>query len=213
MWHSKVAWALDRDDAAPAIYTALAPFAEELATTSTLVVASMGSVSRYLGQMAALMRDWPRVEVDFARAVRRNMETRARGEVAETRFDWASALLRHGLARDRDRASAMLEGAARGATELGMEPLRRRAADARCNPGRVLTAASSRSRPCGRYLQQGGGGPVAVVGPDRREPPAQCDEQAGFGQPCPGGGLVHPNTLERSERHELTTAVGLVPLP
>jgi DNA-binding CsgD family transcriptional regulator len=137
---AKVAWALDRDDAAPAIYTALAPFAEELATTSTLVVASIGSVSRYLGQMAALMRDWPRVEVDFARAVRRNMETRARGEVAETRFDWASALLRHGLARDRDRASAMLEGAARGATELGMEPLRRRAADA-------LAALQSRPGP------------------------------------------------------------------
>jgi DNA-binding CsgD family transcriptional regulator len=47
--------------------------------------------------------------------------------VAETRYDWATALLRHGLARDRERASAMLEAAARGAAELGMEPLRRRA--------------------------------------------------------------------------------------
>ena len=62
--------------------------------------------------------------------MRRNLETGARGEVAETRFDWATALLRHGLARDRERATAMLEAAARGATELGMEPLRRRAADA-----------------------------------------------------------------------------------
>ena len=121
---AKVAWSLDRDDAAPAIYAALAPFAEELGVSSTLAVASMGSVSRYLGQMATLMRDWPRAEVDFARAMRRNMETRARGEVAETRFDWATALLRHGQARDRERASAMLEAAARGAAELGMEPLR-----------------------------------------------------------------------------------------
>jgi len=127
---AKVAWSLDQDDAAPAIYAALAPFAEELAVTSTLAVGSMGSVSRYLGQMATLMHDWPRVEVDFARAMRRNMETRARGEVAETRFDWASALLRHGQARDRERASAMLEAAARGAAELGMKPLERRAADA-----------------------------------------------------------------------------------
>ena len=127
---AKVAWSLDRDDAAPAIYAALAPFAEELAVTSTLAVASMGSVSRYLGQMATLMHDWPQVEVDFARAMRRNMETRARGEVAETRFDWATALLRHGQARDRERASAMLEAAARGAAELGMEPLRRRATNA-----------------------------------------------------------------------------------
>jgi DNA-binding CsgD family transcriptional regulator len=127
---AKVAWSLDRDDAAPAIYAALAPFAEELAVTSTLAVASMGSVSRYLGQMATLMRDWPQVEVDFGRAMRRNMETRARGEVAETRFDWATALLRNGQARDRERATAMLEAAALAATELGMEPLRRRAADA-----------------------------------------------------------------------------------
>jgi DNA-binding CsgD family transcriptional regulator len=127
---ARVAWALDRGDAAPAIYAALEPFAEESGVSSTLAVASMGSVSRYLGQMATLMRDWPNVDIAFARALRRNMETRARGEVAETRYDWAIALLRHGLARDRDRASSLLQGAAQGATDLGMEPLRRRAADA-----------------------------------------------------------------------------------
>jgi non-specific serine/threonine protein kinase len=127
---AKVAWSLDRNDAAPAIYAALLPFADELVTSSSLAVASMGSVSRYLGQMATLMGDWPRTEVDFARSMRRNLETGARGEVAETRFDWASALLRHRLARDRERAIAMLEAAARGAAELGMEPLQRRAAKA-----------------------------------------------------------------------------------
>ncbi len=124
-----VAWSLDRADAAPAIYAALEPFADELGVGSSGQATSGGSVSRYLGQMAALMGDWNRVEVDFARAMRRNLETGARGEVAETRFDWAMALLRRGLARDRERASAMIEAAARGATELGMEPLRRRAAD------------------------------------------------------------------------------------
>ena len=125
-----VAWSLDRADAAPAIYAALEPFADELTVSSSGQAVSGGSVSRYLGQMAALMGDWDRVETDFARAMRRNLETGARGEVAETRFDWATALLRRGLARDRERASAMLDAAARGATELGMEPLRRRAADA-----------------------------------------------------------------------------------
>lgn len=127
---AKVAWSLQRHDAAPAIYEALAPFADELAASSTLAVATMGSVSRYLGQMAVLMRDWPRAEVDFARAMRRNLETGARGEVAATRFDWATALLRHGQERDRERASAMLEATVLGAAELGMEPLRRRAANA-----------------------------------------------------------------------------------
>jgi len=125
-----VAWSLDRADAAPAIYAALEPFADDLAVSSSGQAVSGGSVSRYLGQMATLMGDWDRAEVDFARAMRRNLETGARGEVAETRYDWATALLRHGLARDRERASAMLEAANRGATELGMEPLRRRAVDA-----------------------------------------------------------------------------------
>jgi DNA-binding CsgD family transcriptional regulator len=122
-----VAWALNRTDAAPAIYAALEPFAEELANSASGQSASMGSVSRYLGQMATLMADWDRIEVDYARAMRRNIETGARAEVAETRFDWASALLRHGLARDRERASALLQAALRDATDLGMEPLRRRA--------------------------------------------------------------------------------------
>ena len=99
-----------------AIYAALEPFADELGASASGQAASLGSVSRYLGQMAALMGDWDRVETDFARAMRRNLETGARAEVAETRFDWARALLRRGLARDRERAGAMLEAAARGAS-------------------------------------------------------------------------------------------------
>ncbi|MEO8572282.1 MAG: LuxR C-terminal-related transcriptional regulator, partial [Chloroflexota bacterium] len=77
-------------------------------------------------------------------AMRRNLETGARGEVAETRFDWAMALLRRGLARDRERASAMLDAALLGATELGMEPLRRRTTDA------VSTLTAARSPLTGR---------------------------------------------------------------
>jgi DNA-binding CsgD family transcriptional regulator len=126
-----VAWSLDRADAAPAIYAALEPFADELAVASSGQAVSGGSVSRYLGQMAALMGEWDRAETDFARALRRNLETGARGELADTRFDWAMALLRRGIARDRERASAMLEAAERGAIELGMEPLRQRASASR----------------------------------------------------------------------------------
>jgi DNA-binding CsgD family transcriptional regulator len=138
-----VAWALERSEAAPAIYAALAPFAEELGVTSSGQGPSAGSVSRYLGQMAALKGDWDQVEADFARAMRRNLETGARGEVAELRYDWATALIRRGRARDRARATAMLEAAERGAAELGMEALRGRAADARSalkvGPGRLTT--------------------------------------------------------------------------
>jgi DNA-binding CsgD family transcriptional regulator len=128
---ASVAWLLDRADVAPAIYSALEPFAEELGVSSSGQAASLGSVSRSLGQMTTLMGDWDRAETDFARAMRRNLESGARGEVAETRFDWASALLRRGRAPDLERASAMLDAAERGATELGMEPLRRRASTSR----------------------------------------------------------------------------------
>jgi DNA-binding CsgD family transcriptional regulator len=125
-----VAWILSRADAAPAIYAALEPFAEELANSASGQAVSLGSVSRYLGQMAGLMGDWDRVEMDFGRAVRRNLETGARAEVAETRFDWAMALLRRGLPRDRERAGALLGAAEQAAAELGMQPLRRQAVDA-----------------------------------------------------------------------------------
>jgi hypothetical protein len=114
-----VAWALGRADVAPAIYSALEPFAEELGVSSSGQAASLGSVSRYLGQMATLMGDWERAEMDFARAMRRNLESGARGEVAETRYDWASSLVRRGLARDAERATALLDAAERGARELG----------------------------------------------------------------------------------------------
>jgi DNA-binding CsgD family transcriptional regulator len=127
---ASVAWKLGRTERAAEIYAALEPFAEELATPASGQAASLGSVSRYLGQMAALMNDWGRVENEFARAIRRNLETGARAEVAETRLDWATALLRRGLARDGERARSMLEQSLRAAAELGMEPLGRRAADA-----------------------------------------------------------------------------------
>ncbi len=127
---ASVAWKLGRTEPAPGIYAALEPFAEELATPASGQAASLGSVSRYLGQMAALMHDWDRVETDFARAIRRDIETGARAEVAETRFDWATALLQRGLARDGEQARSMLEQSLRAAAELGMAPLARRAADA-----------------------------------------------------------------------------------
>jgi DNA-binding CsgD family transcriptional regulator len=147
MAFAMVAWSLDRADVARVIYAALEPFADELAVASSGQATSGGSVSRYLGQMAALMADWDRVEVDFARAMRRNLETGAHAEVGETRFDWATALLRRGLARDRERASAMLEAAARDAAELGMEPLRRAALD------RLATLKGGRSPLTDRELE------------------------------------------------------------
>jgi DNA-binding CsgD family transcriptional regulator len=120
------AWALDRADAAPALRAALAPFADEMGLSATGQAASMGSVSRFLGQMAALKGAWEEMEEDFSRAMRRSMEFGDRPCVAETRYDWARALIHRGQARDRERARALLEAAARDADALGMRPLQRR---------------------------------------------------------------------------------------
>ena len=46
---------MDRGDTAPSIHAALEPFADELGVSTAGQAASLGSVSRYLGQMAALM--------------------------------------------------------------------------------------------------------------------------------------------------------------
>jgi DNA-binding CsgD family transcriptional regulator len=141
--YAMVAWALERTDAAPAIYAALEPYAEELGNSASGQSASLGSVSRYLGQMAALQEDWEAMEADFSRAMRRNLETGSRPEVAETRLDWATAMLRRGLARDRERALALLEAAVREFGELGMAPLRQRASNAllatKAGPRHTLT--------------------------------------------------------------------------
>jgi len=114
------AWSLNRGGAAVALREDLLPHAEEMAVSATGQAASMGSVSRFMGQMAALAGDWRSMEEDFARALRRNMEFGDRPGVAETRHDWARGLLRRGLARDRERVDALLGAAAREADAMGM---------------------------------------------------------------------------------------------
>jgi DNA-binding CsgD family transcriptional regulator len=138
------AWALERVDAAPVLRAALAPFSTQMGVSATGQAACMGSIARFMGEMAALTADWEAVEIDFALAMRRNMEFGNRPAVAETRVDWARSLLRRGLARDRERALALLEAAERDAARLGMAPLRKLATasldELRRGPGHTLSA-------------------------------------------------------------------------
>ena len=120
---SIAAWALDRVDAAEVLRTALSPFAHEMGVSCNGQAACLGSVARFMGQMAALCGEWESVEADFALAQRRNMEFGNRPGVAETRVDWARALLRRGSARERERAAGLLEAAEREAQKLEMTPL------------------------------------------------------------------------------------------
>lgn len=127
------AWALDRDDAAAVLHAALVPFATEMGVSSTGQAACLGSVARFMGQMSALRGDPEGVDSDFALALKRNMEFGNRPAVAETRADWARALLRRGHARDRERAAELFEVAEREALHLGMAPLARDVAAGRRN--------------------------------------------------------------------------------
>ena len=78
------------------------PFRHRDGVSSAGQAACLGSVARFMGQMAALCGEWESVETDFApRPATKRYGNRP--AVAETRADWARALLRRGHARDRER--------------------------------------------------------------------------------------------------------------
>lgn len=135
--------ALELPEPARALHARLAPFADMMTVGASGAVVSAGSVSQYMGELAALAGDWKAMDEDFTRALRRNIEFGDRPSTARTRYSWASGLLRRGLARDRDRAESLLDAASRDAAELGMAPLSEAIAalqrDLRSRPEHTLT--------------------------------------------------------------------------
>jgi len=135
--------ALELPEPARALHARLAPFADMMTVGASGAVVSAGSVSQYMGELAALAGDWEAMDEDFTRALRRNIEFGDRPSTARTRYSWASRLLRRGLARDRDRAESLLDTASRDAAELGMAPLSEAIAalqrDLRSRPEHTLT--------------------------------------------------------------------------
>ncbi|MFN2463731.1 MAG: LuxR C-terminal-related transcriptional regulator [Candidatus Dormibacteria bacterium] len=125
------AYELARTDVAEELYRLLEPYAEQVAVAASGQAASPGSVSLYLGELAALAAHWERMEADFARALRRNIEFGDRPAAALTRYGWARGMLRRGHVHDRERALPLLDAAEREATELGMRPLMRSIASLR----------------------------------------------------------------------------------
>ncbi len=108
------------------LYRTLLPYADVIGVAGIGTVC-FGSVSRYLGKLAAAMGRTDEAEGHFKRALAANRALQSPVLVAHTQLDWADAL---GAGA---RASRLIEEAARTADELGLGAIARRASRLRGN--------------------------------------------------------------------------------
>jgi tetratricopeptide (TPR) repeat protein len=88
--------------------------------------ACYGSVSRYLGALAAVMARWDEAERHFEGALVMNSAMGARRWLAHTQYQYARMLLARDQAGDSDKAATLLKDALATARELGMRALEER---------------------------------------------------------------------------------------
>jgi DNA-binding SARP family transcriptional activator len=101
------------------LYDLLLPYAHRNATLTGEI--AIGSVSRYLGLLAALLERWDDAELHFEGGLEMNERMTARPWVAHTQEDHARMLLARGAAADRHRAQQLLDEALNTYRELGMQ--------------------------------------------------------------------------------------------
>ncbi len=82
-----------------------------------------GSVSRYLGLLAAAMGRWDDAVRHYEVALDANERWGLRPWLAHTQHDYARTLLARGHDQDRDKAATLLESALTTSRQLGMKPL------------------------------------------------------------------------------------------
>lgn len=107
---------------AKALYERLLPYADRNAFRA--VEGCTGSVSRYLGLLAALMSRYDDAECHFEDGIEHNQRMGARPWVAHTQYDFAVMLTRRNLSGDVEQAIELLGTAMRTCEELGMPALR-----------------------------------------------------------------------------------------
>jgi len=110
--------ALDDETMAAIVYPELAP----LAGTNVMIghlVACYGAADRYLGMLAATLKEPARAEEHFERAMDLNRRMGASTWLAHTAYEYGRFLLGRGTAR-RERAEALLGEAAALAEQIGM---------------------------------------------------------------------------------------------
>jgi tetratricopeptide (TPR) repeat protein len=117
---AEVCSALEADAHASRLYELLLPYAGRNAVSHP--ACAIGSVSRYLGLLAALLGRFDEAASHFEQALSMNERMGARPWLAHTQEDYAQMLLARAAPGDGDRARALLEQALSAYRDLGMEP-------------------------------------------------------------------------------------------
>ena len=126
---SDAAHALDDAEAAGTIYPRLLPYADRVAVAYSEI--STGSVSRYLGLLAATLERWDAGSDHFAMAVAVNERIGAHPWRAYAQLDFARMLLKSGGPHNRATAQQLARDASDTGRELGMGALAAAAAPIR----------------------------------------------------------------------------------
>jgi len=111
-------------DRAEQLYELLLPY-RDVALVVPVATVCCGSNARYLGMLAGVMGDWAAAEEHFEAALVMDERLRAWPWLAHTKYEFASALLARGRARDRGRAETLLAEAAASAERIGMPALQK----------------------------------------------------------------------------------------
>jgi eukaryotic-like serine/threonine-protein kinase len=142
----EVCSSLEDSTHASRLYELLLPHARRSAVSHP--VCAFGSVSRYLGLLAATRGRFEDAERHFEAALEMNERMGARPWVAHTEHDYARMLLARGAESDETKAVEFLGAALATARELGMEPLAGRVSALLTDLDR-LEVAADRGTPIG----------------------------------------------------------------
>lgn len=100
------------------IYNPILPYASS--HCALVGVATLGSVARVLGRLAALLERWDDAEGHFEMALEVNDRAGYHAWTAWTRLNYGDMLLRRDAAGDREKARDLLQQALEAAREMGM---------------------------------------------------------------------------------------------
>jgi hypothetical protein len=111
--------ALGDTQRAKKLYELLHPFGDRIMTTSQAIYA--GPVARFLGILAAALREWDKATGHFAAARETALRMNSPPVLMRVALDEAEMLAKRGRPGDHDRALTLLEEAQPIAAELGVE--------------------------------------------------------------------------------------------
>ena len=138
----------DRERAAR-IYDLMLPYAERIAMIGWTEVC-YGSVSRYLGNLAALLNRYDDAQRHYESAIAMNAKIGGRGWLAHSQQEYAAMLLERGDDEDRPRAKALNDQALAAADLLGMRTLQE---SARALKTKYSASASQSARRAGDAMR------------------------------------------------------------